>query len=245
MIERIRSKVRRFLGLDDFIHLQQSVIELNDVGELRKVFGWQLEPIIDYPTIYNFEYLEDVNLRRIRDAECIGTVVRNVNPGVCLDVGTGLGHSAALMAVNAPEAQVYTVNIPPEEALSGKGGKAITDAPDVEKIGSYYRERNLANITQILANTARWEPNIGIIDVTFIDGCHDSEFVYNDTRKILKYMKPGGFVLWHDFNPELVYKYHWIRSVCLGVEKLFSDRLVSGRIFHVRDSWVGIYRVGE
>jgi len=243
MIKRIRSKARRFLGVDKFVHLQHAVIKLNDVGELRKVFGWQLEPILDDPTIHDFDYIEDVNQRCIRDAECLGTVVRNVNPAVCLDIGTGCGHSAALMAVNAPQTQVHTVNIPPEEALSGEGGKLITDALQRKKIGSYYRDRNLANITQILANTAKWEPDIGTINVAFIDGCHDTEFVYNDTRKILKHVKPGSFVLWHDFNLELVYKYQWIRSVCLGVEKLFLDGLLSGRVFHVRDSWVGVYRV--
>lgn len=182
MIGGIRSKVRRLLGMEKFVHLQHAVIELNDVGELRKVFGWQLEPILDDPTIYDFEYIEDVNQRRIRDAECLGTVVRNTNPAICLDIGTGVGHSAALMAVNAPQAQVYTVNIPPEEALSGEGGKLITEALERKKIGSYYRERKLTNITQILANTAHWEPEIGTTDVAFVDGCHDTEFVYNDTH---------------------------------------------------------------
>lgn len=243
MIKRIRSKVRRFLGVDEFVHLQHAVIKLNDVGELMKVFGWQLEPILDDTKIHDFDYIEDVNQRRIRDAECLGTVVRNVNPAVCLDIGTGMGHSAALMSVNAPQAQIHTVNIPPGEALSGEGGKLITEALEREKIGSYYRERNLANVTQILANTARWEPNIETIDVAFIDGCHDTEFVYNDTRKIMKHVKPGSFVLWHDFNLSLVNNHNWIYSVCLGVEKLFAKGALKGRIFHIRDSWMGIYRV--
>jgi len=256
MISKVRSSICRLLGLGDygylqhvarelnaFSHLQHAVIELNDVGELSKVFDWQLTPILDDPSIYDFDYMEDVNQRRIRDAECLGTVVRNANPAVCLDIGTGWGHSAALMAVNAPQAQVYTVNIPPEEAISGEGGKLITDALEREKIGSYYRERNPTNITQILANTAKWEPDIGTIDVAFVDGCHDTDFVYNDTRKALKHMKPGSFILWHDFNLELVHKYDWIKSVCLGVEKLFADGLLSGRVLHVRDSWTGVYRV--
>lgn len=143
------------------------------------------------------------------------------------------------------QVQNFTVNIPPEEIVSGEGGKLTTVALEREKIGIAYRERNLGNITQIYANTAKWEPAIGDIDIAYIDGCHDTEFVYNDTHKILKYMKPGGFILWHDFNLELVKKYHWINSVCLGVEKLYRDGLINGRILHIRDSWVGIYRVGE
>jgi predicted O-methyltransferase YrrM len=237
--------MRRFLELDKFAHLQRAVIELNDVKELKKLFGWQLEPILDDPTIYDFGYIEDVNQRRIRDAECLGTVIRNANPVICLDIGTSTGHSAALMAVNAPQAQVYTINIPPEEILAGAGGKLTTIALEREKIGSYYRERNLTNIIQILANTAQWEPDIGTIDVAFVDGCHDTEFVFNDTRKILQHIKPGSFIVWHDFNLELVDKYPWIRSVCLGVERLFVAGLVRGRVLHVRDSWIGIYWVEE
>jgi len=243
MIGRIKAKLRSFLEIDNLFRLQHAVIELNDIGELRKVFGWQLAPVLDDPTIHSFDYLEDVNERRVRDAECLATVVRNANPAVCLDIGTSTGHSAALMAANAPQAQIYTVNIPPEQVLSGEGGVLTTVALDQEKIGSYYRERELTNVTQILANTAYWEPKIGMIDVAFVDGCHDSKFVYNDTRKVLKCLKPGSFVLWHDFNLKLVKNYIWINSVCLGVEKLFRDGLLSGRVFHVRDSWIGVYRV--
>jgi predicted O-methyltransferase YrrM len=153
--------------------------------------------------------------------------------------------ATVLMAANAPESKIYTVNIPPEEILAGKGGELTTVALEREKIGIAFRERSLSNITQIYANTATWKPDIGTIDVAFIDGCHDTEFVYNDTRKVLRQMKPGGFILWHDFNPDLVKKYDWINSVCLGVEKLSREGLIRGRIFHIRDSWVGIYRIPE
>lgn len=243
---RLKSRIRRTFGLlDEFFCLRHAVIELSNLEELKKVFGWQLDPILDDPSIYDFEYLEDVNERRIRDAEALGTVVRNTEPTICLDIGTGTGHSAASMAVNAPQAQVYTINIPPEEILAEQGGMHTTIALEREEIGSYYRKRNLANVIQILANTAQWQPDIGPIDVAFVDGCHDTEFVYNDTRKVLKHMKPGSFVLWHDFNLKLVNKYRWIYSVCMGVEQLFADDLIQGRVFHIRDSWVGIYCVKE
>jgi predicted O-methyltransferase YrrM len=239
----VRLALRRFLGLDRFSHLERSVIELNSVNELRKVFRWTQEPILDDPQIYDFDYIEDVNERRIRDAEALATVMRNVNPSICLEIGTAEGHTTALMAINAPQSQVFTVNIPPEEILAGRGGTRTTVALEHERIGSHYRQRNLTNITQILANTADWEPNIGTIDVAFVDGCHDTEFVYNDTRKIIRHTKPGSFILWHDFNLKLATKYDWVYSVCLGVEKLLQDGLIHGRIFHLRDSWTCVYRV--
>jgi predicted O-methyltransferase YrrM len=236
------SKTLKFVG-KDLRHLKKNVIELNDINELRKVFGWQLEPILDDPTIYEFDYLEDVNQRRLRDAECLATVVRNVRPSVCVDIGTSTGHSAARMAVNAPDAEIFTLNIAPEELRDGKGGRLTTVAIERDRLGSYYRERKLQNITQLIVNTTEWEPKIGVIDVAFIDGCHDSKFVFDDARKVLKYMKAGSILLWHDFNIDLVDKYSWIYSVCLGVERLFSKGLLRDRIFHIRDSWIGVYRV--
>ncbi len=237
--------IQSFFEQYALLNLRRSVIELNDVDELKKIFGWQAGPILDDPELHNFDYPEDANLRRIRDAESLGTVARNIQPKVCLDIGTSTGHSAALLAVNAPQSQVFTINIPPEEIIRGEGGRFTSIALEREKIGIYYRQQGLKNITQILSNTARWTPEIGDIDLAFIDGCHDTEFVFNDTRKVLACMQPGSFVVWHDFNLDLVEKFDWIYSVCLGVELLYRKRLISGRIYHIRDSWCGIYRVGN
>ena len=243
MFNCLKSRIRNYLTRQEFSHLGQAIIEINNVDELRKVFAWQHEAILDRPDIRDFQYVEDVNERRIRDAESLATVIRNMAPRLALEIGTSNGMGTVLMAANAPEAKIYTVNISPEEIVSGEGGQLTTIALEREKIGVAYRERGLKNITQIYANTATWEPNIGMIDVAFIDSCHDTDFVYNDSRKVLEHMNSGSFILWHDFNLELAPKYPWIKEVCLGVEKLYAEGLLSGRIFHIRDSWVGIHRV--
>ena len=145
----LRSKIYHFLGLSELVYLPRVMVELNNITELKKVFHWVQEPILDDPQIYEFEYLENVNERRLRDAEVLGTIVRNVKPRVCLDIGTSTGHSAALMAINAPQARVFTVNIPPEELLQGQGGKLTTVVLERHEIGAYYRERNFHNVHQI------------------------------------------------------------------------------------------------
>lgn len=231
------------MGLHDLLCLESAIIRVDNLAELKKLFAWKEDPILTDLTFHEFVNQLDLNERRIRDAQVIGTIVRNTNPAICLDIGTAEGHSAALMAVNAPQAQIYTINIPPEEILAGEGGVFTTIAMAREQIGSYYRGLGLSNITQILANTAKWQPGIGPIDVAFVDGSHDAEFVYNDTKKVLSQAKSGSFILWHDFNLELWNKYAWIHDVCKGVEMLLEHGLISGNIFHLRDSWVGIYKV--
>jgi len=242
----IKAKLKKYLNLDDinpFPNLRHSVIELNNYQELKKVFGWNKDPIMDRPDIYNYQYIEDVNERRIRDAECLATTMHNVNPLTALEIGTSDGMGTLLMSVNAPGSKIYTVNILPEDIQSGKGGVFTNVAPSKDEIGIAYREREINNITQIFANTADWEPDVGNIDLAFIDGCHDAEFVYNDSKKVIKHMKPGSFILWHDFNLELVKKHLWIYSVCQGVERLYKEGLINGRIFHVKDSWIGVFQI--
>lgn len=185
MSEKIRSKIFKFLKIDECPNLQKATIELNNVQELKKLFAWDDDALLDDQTIYDFGAIENLNERRIRDAESVGTVCKNVGKGTFLEIGTSTGHGTALMAKNAPDAQVHTINIPPEEANKGEGGKYITHALQNEEIGRYYRSLNL----------------------------------------------------------ELLRKRRWIRSVCLGIEKLYTEGFLHGKIFHIKDSWVGIHRI--
>ncbi|WP_110954072.1 class I SAM-dependent methyltransferase [Anaerosinus massiliensis] len=237
-------KIKQILfARNELCNLQKNVIECNSFGEIKRVFKWEEDPVLDRPDIYDFDYIEDINERRIRDAEALAVVMKNVKPKIALEIGTANGMGTVLMAANAPETNIFTINIPPEEILSGAGGNLTTIALEKEKIGIEYKKQNLKNITQIYSNTATWEPNVGNIDVAFIDGCHDTKFVYNDTIKVLRNMKPGGFILWHDFNLELKDKFGWINEVCLAIEKLYKDGYLKGRILHLKDSWIGIYKV--
>jgi predicted O-methyltransferase YrrM len=203
--------------------------------------GWTRVPVLEGDHLHSVERLEDLNGRKLRDAEVIGAACCNEDRRILLEIGTAAGQTTALMAANAPEATVYTVNIPPEEVA--EGGRNVSYAPAREEIGRYYREKGLGNVRQIFANTLRWEPDFSPIDVAFIDGCHDADFVYGDTRKVLEKSRPGSIVLWHDFSPGLAHVYAWIMEVCLGVERLYRDRLLRGKILHLQDSWVGLYRV--
>lgn len=223
--------------------LPPNLVEINDIENLKKIFRWGNTPILDDPIIYGVESNVDKNNRRVIDAQILGTIMCNVKPKVALEIGTATGHGTALMAINSPKSHIFTLNILPEDIVSGEGGNLVTEAFGKEKIGEYYRELKLQNISQIYANTATWEPDIGNIDIAFIDGCHDTEFVYNDTVKVLRHMKPGSFIIWHDFNMDQVMIHEWINSVCKGVEKLFEKGYLKGQVFHVKNSWMGIYRI--
>jgi cephalosporin hydroxylase len=229
--------------LNTFENLEKKVIELNNFKELMKVFNWKEDPILNRPDMYDFDYVEDANERRVRDSESIATVVHNLYPDTVVEIGTANGMGTILLAENASKGTIFTINIPPDEIISGEGGHSTTAAIEIENIGIEYKKRDYKNVRQIYANTAKWVPEMERINVAFIDGCHDTWFVVNDTKKVLEKMKPGDFILWHDFNLDLVKKYYWINDVVLGVEQLYREGYLKGRIFHIRDSWIGIYQI--
>ena len=224
-----------------FKKLIPNVFEIRDLNALKAAMKWEMDPVVEGAHLNDFTFLGDINFRRIRDAEVIGVVCRNSKASIILEIGTSYGYGTALIAQNAPDASIYTVNMLPQH--KDEAGKYITIAPEKNEIGRFYRQQGYKNIEQIYANTLTWEPDFRPIDVAFIDGSHDKEFVFNDTRKVLKNCQPGSIILWHDFAPQMVDKFHWIHDVCLGIERLYRERLISGPILHVMDSWVGLYVV--
>lgn len=222
-------------------YLRRHVLEVKDLHCLKLAMRWTDDPILGDPGNYLSSGLMNLNQRSLRDSEVLGAACRNCTGKTILEIGTAYGASTALMASNAPGATIHTVNMPPEESLDA--GKYITYSLTRDQIGKVYREAGLTNVQQIYANTAHWEPDFGPIDMAFIDGCHDTRFVYEDTRKVLKKCRPGSLILWHDFNPALSHTYSHIGNVCRAVARLYADRLIRGKILHLRDSWVGLYCV--
>ena len=229
--------------MNPFPRVARFTVDVRDFGCLKTALGWTRDPVLDEPYLFEYARRSDINERRMRDAEVIAGACCNGNPEILLEIGTAAGQTTTIMAMNAPKAAVYTVNIPPEQIR--RGGKLVTYAPKSDEIGSYYRSRGCSNIHQILANTSDWQPDFGPIDVSFIDGCHDAKFVFNDTAKVLKYCRPGSILIWHDFCPELALTSFQKANVCAGIEKLFRKRILRGPIYHLRDSWVGLMVVEE
>jgi predicted O-methyltransferase YrrM len=238
----LRRLIRRFRTFRRWPSLEMRLVRLHDLAQLMTVMGWKEAPIIDgHPHLGRYDYAEDANRRRLRDAEVIAAACRNAGTANLLEIGTSLGHTTALMAINAAQATVHTVNIPPEEI--SLGGTLVTHAPSRDETGSYYRQLGLTNIRQIFANTATWKPQLPPIDVAFIDGCHDEAFVINDTRKILPFCRPGSILLWHDANPDLDTRFSWMADVCSALDHLVETGEVKGELWLVRDSWVMVARL--
>lgn len=225
---------------EPYPYLARNVLPVRSVAALRSLVKPVGDSVILPDDLSVYGNVTDLNARPQRDAEVIAMACRIREARILLEIGTAEGRTTALMARNAPQALVYTVNIPPEEIQDG--GTYTTSAPSRDEIGRHYRTAGLQNVRQIYANTARWVPDFGPIDVTFIDGCHDTAFVYADTCKVLDVCRSGSLILWHDFNPQLAPKYPWIANVCAAVEQLYRTGRIRGRMLHLEDSWIGLYQ---
>jgi predicted O-methyltransferase YrrM len=242
LLNPTKFRIKKALGLE-FSMLERSVIEVENTRELRKLFGWKNEALIDDPKLNDFDYPEGLNLRRLHDAEAVASVMANLSGANALEISTAEGHMAVLMAQNAPKSTIFTLNISSEDLELGEAGSLTTEALSRDRIAAYYRELDCENIEQIYATSAEWPRDIGPIGAAFIDGCHDAEFVYDQTVKALSIAEPGSLIMWHDFSFPLVRSYHWIYEVCVAIEELYRTKMLRGPIYHLRDSWVGLYRV--
>lgn len=221
---------------------EKNCFVLESKHELSRYYGFPNTERIIEEDLDEEHYPEDINGRRRNDAEVLSLVAANALKGCMLDIGTHLGRSASRMAVNAPESTVYTVNVHPDDF--DKAGVLTTERLSVNQIGSFYREHNLANIIQEFANTLNWEipPYIDDISLLYVDGCHDSQAVYSDTKLSIERVIPGGFILWHDFSPIYRKNFHWIDACMKGIERLYDEGILTGPIFNVKNSWIGIWK---
>ena len=177
--------------------------------------------------------------RKRRDAEVLCGLAAS-RPGPCLDLGTSHGRSAFKLATNIGRYVVTTVNMLPEQALAA--GVHITHVLPKHAIGSYPRERGIHNIRQLYANTLDWnwqDVPYGL-QLAFIDACHDSDAVLADSLQAFRRLRPGGFLVWHDFSPALANVHPWIASCMQGVRRFCAAVQPAGSIQHLLGSWCGV-----
>lgn len=112
-----------------------STIICKDYIEFFKLWGWDKEPNLSYLPTLAYRYPEDLNDRELRDAETLMSLCCNTVNAAALEIGTSTGLTTLGMALNAPDATIYTVDIPRSEAVSGKGGTLITHILEPESVG--------------------------------------------------------------------------------------------------------------
>ncbi len=126
------------------------------------------------------------------------------------EFGTCTGKTTYLFAANAPaEARVVTITLSPGtlaeyRAESGDTAGAMADAVGESAFEAFYYTGTpeAAKITQLFGDSKAFDegPHREAYDLVFVDGSHARSYVESDSRKAMAMLRPGGFLLWHDYR---------------------------------------------
>lgn len=126
------------------------------------------------------------------------------------EFGTGTGRTTYLWARNSPpDAVITTITLAADQTalyVDGPTDKA-SDADTAIEESAFteflYSGTDVAvKVEQLLGDSKVFDetPYIGMMDLIFVDGSHAYSYVMSDTRKALRMIKPGGLILWHDYE---------------------------------------------
>jgi len=101
-------------------------------------------------------------------------------PDRILEVGSFQGHTALLLAMNLPQAELTTIDVLEDH------GEAYFGGPFADRI-----ERHIGSIETL--------PEERSFDFIFVDNGHGEAEVRRDTRSSVSRLAPGGIIVWHDY----------------------------------------------
>ncbi len=136
----------------------------------------------------------------------ISAFVKQRQPAVCFEIGTFDGRTTENMAANQPDGgKCYTLDLPPGDADKAALPLASGDKTYIDKPASGARisaQAKSGKITQLYGDSGTYDfsPYHGQVDLMFVDGSHSYEYVLSDTEAAWKLVKPGGLILWHDYD---------------------------------------------
>lgn len=136
-----------------------------------------------------------------------------------LEIGTFQGFTSATIAINNPDTNITTIDLPtfkpkftPEEGILSDGLNNDEYLRNVQNSKELYyfnglnkNQRN--NIKNLLVDSKKLdiksEKMENFYDIIFIDGGHDLATIENDSRKSLNMRKEKSIIIWHDYNSQI------------------------------------------
>jgi predicted O-methyltransferase YrrM len=123
-------------------------------------------------------------------------------PKRIFEIGTYDGSTTLLLATHAPEAQVFTIDLPPQAAHAATVVEEAAHAAS-GRIGTVFSGRpENARIQQLLGDSRTFDfgPWNDSIDLVVVDGGHSYDCASADSRTALQLIAPGGMIVWDDYE---------------------------------------------
>ena len=166
----------------------------------------------------------------------IAVLCNLLKPKNVIEIGTFRGETSDLMARNLVDADIYTLDLPPE--FTNHLYRPDDDDLDVLKLrnpDSYIQPSYATNsrIHQIYGDSASFDfTNFNkTFDLAFVDGAHSYDYVKNDTEKLLPLMNKGGWIIWDDYCfsfPEVIQYANTLRKK--GAFHIYGTRFAALKV---------------
>jgi predicted O-methyltransferase YrrM len=160
------------------------------------------------------------------------------------EFGTCTGKTAYLWARNSPgEAVVTTLTLAPDQvdryrADDGDAASAADRALKASLFTSFLYSGTAVErkVEQLFVDSKDFDETsyLGRYDLIFIDGSHAYSYVKSDSEKAYRMLKPGGIMLWHDYNG--------LRSDTRGVYDYLNEVRERLGLVHLRGTRLVAYR---
>jgi predicted O-methyltransferase YrrM len=184
----------------------------------REEYGWNfgklkkfhiIEAIKKLGYTYKAPIIHDIpagsHTLSISEALILGSLIKSIAPKRVLEIGTGTGFSTKLIAENmSKEGILHTVDLPINETedLELKIKPIYFNANYLSHQKANSLLENRSEVIQHFHDSHNLSEKIGEsnFDFIFIDGCHDYNYVKNDSIESLKVASDNAVVLWHDYG---------------------------------------------
>lgn len=172
----------------------------------------------------------------LSDKLAIAVFCQIIKPKTAIEIGTFRGETTDLIARNTVNANIYTLDLPPDFTTH----QLPPEASDLSVLqqrqpGLYIQETysHGSHVHQIYGDSAVFDFSSlnQTFDFAFIDGAHSYEYVKNDTEKLLPLMNPGGWIVWDDYFfafPDII---RYVSEFCAqGAIHLYGTRLAAFKV---------------
>ena len=139
---------------------------------------------------------------------CLASIAAVVQPRTIFEIGTYDGTTTLLLARAAPEASLFTLDLPPDSRQDtdiDPHGAMEAAFSKVGGVGSRFRNApESARITQLYGDSRTFDFSeyLGRMDLVLVDGAHVYEVARTDSENALLMLTPRGIAVWDDYAPQ-------------------------------------------